>query len=203
MRIPLVTCAVLALCAPCRASDADEWPTQGAEDRRAGDADDYARLREAFFKDARPDPLHDKYEELFGEPWPEPGFHQFSPTKPFSEVRKFNAAFDLRGAAGARVETRAVDGRERLEILLPGSAGRTLEVRVDGEKVAISLPSTAPPARWRVRRSEEHLVPLPRDVDMDTVVVECDRDAVVVNYERRRAAPGESSRRIARWMCRR
>lgn len=154
-------------------------------DRRAGDGGTYTTLREFFFHESRPEPLRKKYEELFGDPWPEEGFHQHKPFQPFEDVQRFNNAWELRGVAGARADLSETETGLTLAIELPGSADRPLAVRVDHEKVALSLGSRSRPRRWFVARTEDHVLALPEGALPDTAQVARDGDVVRITFERR------------------
>lgn len=153
-------------------------------EHRAGDDGPYVRLREFFFHESRPEPLREKYEELFGEPYPEEGFHQHRPFRPFEDVQRFNNAYELRGIAGARANLAESDSAITLEIELPGTAQRSLAVRVDEEKVSLSVGSSAQPRRWFVSRGEEHVLALPNGALPDTAKVKRDGDLLHITFER-------------------
>ena len=175
--------AVLSLASVAAAGD--------ARPMRAGDTSTYRSVREFFFHEARPDPLHQKFEELFREPWPEKGFHQHEPFRPFEDVQKLNEAFELKGVAGARVEVARGERDVVLSVRLPGSAGRPMEVRANEEKVRIALPQTAEPRRYRLHREEEQLVPLPEDADHETARVKREGDLVKITFDRVSTRPEE------------
>lgn len=181
--------SLLALCLalPVQAAATPEGLPRAAArpgDRRAGDDGAYVRWREFFFHESRPEPLREKYEELFGEPYPEDGFHQHKPFRPFEDVQRFNNAYELRAVAGARVELRETGDALTLEIELPGTAGRPLTVRVDSEKVALSVAPAAKPRRWYVARSEDHVVAVPDGIAPETAQVARDGDLVRVTFGR-------------------
>jgi HSP20 family molecular chaperone IbpA len=181
---------LLALClmtpAPLLAQPYGALPQPDARpgDRRAGDGDGYTRFREFFFHEARPDPLREKYEEMFGEPYPEEGFHQHKPFRPFQDVQRFNEAYELRGIAGARADLSETADAKVLKIELPGTASRPLSVRVDDEKVALSLGPSEAPRRWFVAKAEEHVVATPEGVVAETAKVDREGDVVRITFER-------------------
>lgn len=164
--------------------DALPRPDARPGERRAGDADAYTRVREFFFHESRPEPLREKYEELFGEPYPEDGFHQHKPFRPFEDVQRFNNAYELRAVAGARAGlTETADGAV-LSVELPGTAHRPLAVRVDGEKVSLSVGPVSPPRRWFVARSEDHVIAVPEGVSPESAVVSREGDVVRIVFAR-------------------
>lgn len=174
--------------APVRSQPESALPRPDARpgERRAGDGGAYTRLREFFFHESRPEPLREKYEELFGEPYPEDGFHQHKPFRPFEDVQRFNNAYELRAIAGARAGLTETEDGAVLSVELPGSADRPLTVRVDEEKVALSVGSKAPARRWFVARTEDHVVAVPEGVSPESAQVSREGDLVRITFERTR-----------------
>lgn len=179
---PLLALLLLAHPAGAQPRGALPGPEARTGDRRAGDGDGYTRFREFFFHESRPEPLREKYEELFGEPYPEEGFHQHRPFRPFEDVQRFNNAYELRGVAGARAALERGDAGAVLTIELPGTAERALSVRVDEEKIALSVGPAGPPRRWFLSRSEEHVLRMPEGLDPASAEVRRESDRVRINF---------------------
>lgn len=172
---------------PVLAQPGDALPRPDARpgERRAGDVDSYTRVREFFFHESRPEPLREKYEELFGEPYPEDGFHQHKPFRPFEDVQRFNNAYELRAVAGARAGLTETEDGAVLSVELPGTAQRPLAVRVDDEKVSLSVGPVSPPRRWFVARSEDHVIATPEGVSAESATVSREGDVVRIVFARK------------------
>lgn len=165
MRSERLAAALLtaALAAPALAEDPGR---RGL--RRSDEITTYGRVREFFFHEARPDPLHEKFEELFASPYPDKEFHLFSPFRPFEDVKKFNDAFETLAVDGGKEEVRYEDGRITVAIRAPESAGTPLDWRVDDERILLSFPPALPARKYRVQRARERVVPLPPEADPAT-----------------------------------
>lgn len=142
---------------------------------------------ESFFHEPWRDPLRDKYEELFGRPYPNPGRQHFATSRPFSDVKKFEHAFDAIAVQGARAESESAAGLHAISLQLPDSAGRQVAVRPADGSVALSVARSLPARRYRVYRSDEVVVPLPPGADPDTARVQRDGDWVRIKFRERPA----------------
>lgn len=140
---------------------------------------------ESFFPEPWPDPLHEKYRELFGSPYPNPGRQHFATARPFSDVKKFELAFDATAVPGARAETESAAGMSAVSLRLPDSAGRPVAVRTEDQVIALSVDRPLPARRYRVYRSDEVVVPLPPGADPDTARVVRDGDWVRIKFHGR------------------
>src|SRR4051812_13410966 len=79
---------------------------------------------ESFIHEPWRDPLHDKYEELFGEPFPNRPRRHFATDLPFSDVEKYDLAFENTAAGGVRTESESAGGEHAVSMLVPDSAGK-------------------------------------------------------------------------------
>lgn len=137
---------------------------------------------ESFFPVPWPDPLHEKYEELFLAPFPNRSSQHFAVTRPFSDVRKYDLAFHGVAVPGARTEVESAGGEHAVSLLLPGSAGKDVAVRANERSVLVSVAPRLPPHRYRAYRVEETVVPLPPGADPETARVARDGDWVRVRF---------------------
>ncbi len=137
---------------------------------------------ESFFREPWPDPLHEKYEELFGQPYPNRIRQHFSTTRPFSDVKKYELAFDATAVPGARAETESAGGLHAVSLQIPDSAGKPVAVRADEKGVGLSVSRGLPARRYRVYRSDELVVPLPPGADPDTARVVRDGDWIRIKF---------------------
>jgi hypothetical protein len=137
---------------------------------------------ESFFHEPWPDPLHEKYEDLFGKPYPNPGRQHFDTARPFADVKKFGLAFDETAVPGARAETESAAGMTAVSLQLPDSAGRAVAVRTEDKVIALSVDRPLPARRYRLYRSDEVVVPLPPGADPDTARVVRDGDWVRIKF---------------------
>lgn len=176
---------VQALLLACLAAASQVCVGKSHDQKWSDDPTPYIKVRELFFHEARPDPLRRKFEELFGEPFPESGFHQFEPFEPFADVKKFNDAFELRGVAGARTELRSEAGKKILSLRLPGSEDKALKVRVNEERILVSLTPKAEPGRYRVARSQDQVLPLPSGVDPASAEIGRQGDIITIVFAAR------------------
>lgn len=140
---------------------------------------------ESFFHQPWPDPLHEKYEELFGAPYPNAGRQHFATARPFSDVKKYELAFDATAVPGTRAETESAAGLTAVSLQLPGSAGRPVAVRTDERSIALSVDRPLPARRYRVYRSDEVILPLPPRADPDTARVAREGDWVRIKFRER------------------
>lgn len=60
---------------------------------------------ESLFWEPWGDPLHEKYAELFGKPYPNAGRQHFETDHPFDDVKKFQLAFEQEAFTAARTRT--------------------------------------------------------------------------------------------------
>jgi hypothetical protein len=181
MRSDRLAAAVLTVLA-CAFRAPAEDPGRAGE-RRSDEVTPYGRVREFFFHEARPDPLHEKYEELFAAPFPDKEFHQFSPFRPFEDVKKFNDAFEARGVDGGREEVSREDGRVTVAIHSPRSAGKPLDWRVNEERILLSFPPEGPARRYRVQRARERVIPMPLEADHESASVRRDGDWIKFAFD--------------------
>lgn len=137
---------------------------------------------ETFIRKQWPDPLHEKYEDLFGKPFPNPTGQHFSTSRPMADVRKYELEFEQTAVPGARVERQAGTGWTALSLELPGSADKEVSVRADDRKVRVTVARPVTASRYRVYPSEDLYFPLPADADPATARVERDGDRVRITF---------------------
>jgi len=147
---------------------------------------------ETFFPEPWPDPLHEKYAELYGKDFPNPGRQHFETDRPFSDVIKYDQAFAAIAAPGTRA---VADGTPSLTLNLPESASKVVTVKADDLKVTVSIARAQNPHRYRLYRSEEVVFPLPAGADPATARVERDGDRVIVRFQSRAPARSDNSAR--------
>lgn len=121
------------------------------------------------------------WESFFHEPWRQ----HFATSRPFSDVKKFEHAFDAIAVQGARAESESAAGLHAVSLQLPDSAGRPVAVRPADGSVALSVARSLPARRYRVYRSDEVVVPLPPGADPDTARVQRDGDWVRIKFRER------------------
>ncbi len=138
---------------------------------------------ESFFHEPWPDPLHEKYEELFNAPFPNRSPQHFAVARPFSDVQKYDIAFDATAVPGARTEVESGGGKHAVSMQLPDSAGKPVEVRTEDHSVVLSVRPKVPVRRYRMYKSEEKVIPLPPDADPDSARVVRDGDWVRIQFK--------------------
>lgn len=141
---------------------------------------------ESFFRARWPDPLHEKYEELFGKPFPNPSSRHFSTGRPFSDTKKYELEFDATAVPGARAETESAAGAHAVSLELPDSADKAVAVKADDKGIRLTVSSPQAARRYRVYRSEELLLPLPDGADPATARVVRDGDWVRIKFHDRK-----------------
>ncbi|UPT75150.1 MAG: hypothetical protein M0D55_05420 [Elusimicrobiota bacterium] len=137
---------------------------------------------ESFFHHPWPDPLHEKYEDLFGAPFPNRSPQHFSLRRPFSDVIKYDLAFETIAIPGARTESETAAGRHSVNLLLPGSAGRDVTLRPGPQDVTVVVAKSGPARRLRSYRSEERVVPLPPEADPASARLARDGDWLRITF---------------------
>ena len=136
-------------------------------------------------EDLGPDPTHEKYEELFGSPYPARGFDPFMRLHPFEEVKAYNRGFDQR-AAGVVTRVSETEGQVAVDIEWPGSAPQPIDVRVAGKSILLSASAPARSSPYRfVAAAKEIVVALPSGAKPDSARVERSGDVVRVTFARR------------------
>ena len=168
--------AVLALLPACHVTRPDHTDPKGVPPPARDEL-----TWESFFKEPWRDPLHDKYEELFREPFPAENAKHFSVERPFSDVKKYELAFDAVAIPGAKKEMSAA-GERAVSMLLPDSAGKTVEVKADEKNIRLSVARSLPTRRYRAYRPEELVVPTPAGADPRTARVVRDGDWVRIKF---------------------
>lgn len=139
---------------------------------------------ESFFPEPWPDPLHEKYEEMYARTYPNPGRQHFETERPFSDVEKYNQAFEALAVPGTRVA--AADMAVTLE--LPDSAAKTVSVKADEKGVRVTVWAPSNGHRYRVYRSQELVYPLPADADPASARMEREGDRVRILFTPRSTA---------------
>jgi HSP20 family molecular chaperone IbpA len=137
---------------------------------------------ESFIHEPWADPLHENYEELFGAPFPNPGRQHFDADRPFSDVAKYDLAFNQAAVPGARSETESGGGEYAVALRLPQSADKDVEVSTDEESIRLTATRPGETGRYRANRPEETVVPLPAGADPSTARVERDGDWIRVKF---------------------
>lgn len=134
------------------------------------------------------DPLLEKYEELFDKPFPSRSFDAFNRLRPFADVQEFNRQFDLR-AAGVWSRVDEEPGRVLLLVSLPDSAGRALDVSVEGRMVRFRMGTPDPvaigPWRFRSARPRQRELPVPAAANASGAQVFREGDLVRVIFPRK------------------
>lgn len=148
---------------------------------RSDDRTPYGKVREFFFPEMGVDPMRRKYEELFGHPYPPPGNQQFEASSPFSEVRRFNDAFD-RAVAGERTVLSSNGNQLTVAIVLPNSEKKDLRVFVNEERILLSLATPAPPSPYYIVRRQELSIPSPDGVDPSTAKIDRTGDEIRISF---------------------
>lgn len=137
---------------------------------------------ETFFREPWPDPLHEKYEELFDKPFPHPTPQHFSTNQPMADVAKYDLEFEGTAVPGAKVASESGSGWTALALELPDSAGKEVAVSADERAVRLKVRRPQPPSRYRFFRSDELVFPLPPGADPATARLERDGDRVRVTF---------------------
>lgn len=140
---------------------------------------------ESFIHEPWRDPLHDKYEELFGSPFPNRPRRHFATDRPFDDVQKYDLAFDNSSIRGTRTETESANGEHAVSMLVPDSAGKSVEVSADDKTVRVAVVRPASPRRYRPSRPEELYAALPAGADPGTARVVRDGDWVRIKFKSR------------------
>ena len=140
---------------------------------------------ESFIHEPWRDPLHDKYEELFGAPFPSRPRRHFATDRPFDDVQKYDLAFDINSIRGTRTETVSDTDEHAVSMLLPDSAGKSVEVTADEKTVRVAVVRAASPRRYRPSRPEELYAALPAGADPTTARVVRDGDWVRIKFKSR------------------
>ena len=175
----------LLLLSACRLTLPDHTDTRGAPPPAHEEI-----TWETFFQEPWRDPLQDKYEELFREPFPNRPRRHFETTRPFSDVEKYDLAFEAAAIPGARKEIESGGGAHAVALHLPDSAGKRLEVRTEDQNVILSVERPLPERRYRVNRPEETVVPVPAGADPATARVTRDGDWVRIQFKSKNENPG-------------
>lgn len=168
---------LLAALGSCRSLNPDHSDPPGQPPRASEEL-----TWETFFHEPWPDPLHEKYADLFGAPYPAAGNQHFETKRPFADVRKYDLAFENTAIPGARAETETAAGRHTVSLMLPGSAGRPIAVRPGTRVVTLVMSKPGPPRRWRAYRAEERVVPLPPLADPASARLTRDGDWVRITF---------------------
>lgn len=134
-----------------------------------------------------PDPLHEKYEELFGRPFPNAGRQHFETNHPFDDVKKYQLAFEQAAVPGARAETVSGEGRHAVSLQLPDSAGKPVSVEADEKHIRLTVARPGGPHRYRVYPSDKLVLPLPPGADPGTARVSRDGDWVRITFAARKS----------------
>lgn len=142
---------------------------------------------ETFFREPWRDPLHEKYEDLFGKPFPNPTGQHFSTSQPMADVAKYELEFEGTAVPGARVRSETGAGWTALDLELPDSTGKEVSVRADERAVRLTVERPRPPNRYRFFRSDELVVPLPPGADPATARMERDGDRVRITFLARKS----------------
>ncbi len=137
---------------------------------------------ESFFHEPWPDPLHDKYQELFATPFPNRSPQHFEIGEPFDDVNKYDLAFEATAVPGAQSEAESGGGKHAVSIRLPDSAGKSIEMRPDAGFLILSVKRPVPAHRYRAYRNEDRAVPIPPGADPSTARLVRDGDWVRVKF---------------------
>jgi HSP20 family molecular chaperone IbpA len=135
-----------------------------------------------------PDPLRDKYEELFDVQYPWRSYDPFNRVMPFEDVRHFNRQVDMR-AAGAAQRVTEDERTVTLSIVWPGSAEEAMDVVVHEGLVRLT-PSAAQAAqgasryRFRARGSRQLATPVPARAKASTASISRVGDEIRVVFEK-------------------
>lgn len=149
---------------------------------------------ESLFWEPWRDPLHDKYEELFGRPFPNRGLQHFYTGRPFSDVKKYELAFEQAAVTGARADTVSAGGNHAVSVQLPESAGKPVSVEADEASIRLTIARPGGPHRYRVYPSDQVVLPLPAGADPGTARVTRDGDWVRITFLARAPRSGSSGR---------
>ncbi|MBI3547524.1 MAG: hypothetical protein HY078_00585 [Elusimicrobia bacterium] len=171
----------------------DEARAPGADTRfryrRSDDRTPYIKIREWFLPESGIDPLHAKFEELFGEPYPTPEFKQFLPDSPFAEIRKLNDAFEFKALSGASSDVRSDGVAVSVSVRLPESREKELDVYINEDRILLSLVPEAEPGPWHLSKRREVALPIPPRADVRTASVDRRGDVVRISFHERRTRP--------------
>ncbi len=137
---------------------------------------------ESFIREQWPDPLHEKYEDLFDKPFPNPTRQHFSTSRPMADVTKYELALEQTAVPGARVKSESGAGWHALALELPDSSGKEVSVRADDKAVRLTVERPQAASRYRFFRSDDLVLPLPPGADPASARVERDGDRVRITF---------------------
>lgn len=137
---------------------------------------------ESFFREPWPDPLHEKYGDLFAKPFPNPTGQHFSTNQPMADVAKYELEFEGTTVPGARVRSESGAGWAALALDLPDSTDKEVSVRADDKAVRLTVERPQPASRYRFFRSDDLVFPLPAGADPATARMERDGDRVRITF---------------------
>lgn len=149
---------------------------------------------ESLFRVPWRDPLHDKYEDLFGKPFPNAGRQHFETNHPFADVKKYELAFEQAAVTGARADGVSGSGRHAVSVQLPDSTGKPVSVETDEASIRLTIARPGGPHRYRVYPSDQVVLPLPAGADPGTARVTRDGDWVRITFLARAPRSGSSGR---------
>lgn len=138
---------------------------------------------ESLFWEPWGDPLHEKYEELFGKPFPNAGRQHFETDHPFDDVKKYQLAFEQAAVAGARVETL----NREVTLDLPGSAGKALAIEADDKNIRLTVARYHAARRYQISPEEQVVLPLPAGADPGTARMTRDGDRIRITFQERKS----------------
>ena len=142
---------------------------------------------ESLFWEPWRDPLHEKYEELFGRPFPNAGRQHYETDHPLDDVKKYQLAFEQAAVSGARSSRSSSEGRSEVSLEVPGSAGKAIAVEADERNIRLTVARPSPARRYRVYPDEELVLPLPTGADPGTARVTRDGDWVRITFLARKS----------------
>lgn len=173
--LPLASLLLLSACAAIRPdhSEPKDLPPPAREEISW----------ESLFWEPWGDPLHEKYAELFGKPFPNAGRQHFETDHPFDDVKKYQLAFEQAAVTGARSDSA---GKE-VSLDLPGSAGKALSIEADDNNIRLTVARHSAPRRYQIYPGEQVVLPLPQGADPATARMTRDGDRIRITFQERKS----------------
>ncbi|MBI4377058.1 MAG: hypothetical protein HY549_11480 [Elusimicrobia bacterium] len=159
------------------------WSQQETVPARSDEPDLFSKFSGRFLHEAKPDPLHSKFEELFGEPFPDKGIPVLRKFQPFRDVQQFETAVQ-RHASGLRTELQSMERSLILLVEVPGLEDKKVEVSINRERIRLSYRARQAPGPYRIAKATDQEIPLPEGADPDSAVVDRRGERLRITFRR-------------------
>lgn len=154
--------------------------------RRSDDNPKWYTARDRVFDEARPDFLRLQYERLFGEQWPDEGWHVLDRFRPFEDNQKLDNAMDR--YYFNRVDAQVKDELTGVTLVVraPGTSEQRMKVWINRDRVLLSFaPDEAGESKWHFVRPTEQSLPLPGGADYKTARVTREGETVTIAFQKK------------------